>query len=469
MGKPTGFLELTRASTLRRPVAERVKDFREFDIDWPDGRLHDQGARCMDCGVPSCHTGCPLGNLIPDWNDLVYRGDWEQALAELHRTNNFPDVTGRVCPAPCEDICILGINDDPVTIKSIEKAIIDRAFQENWVRPRPPTQQTWKRVAVVGSGPAGLAAAQQLARKGHMVTVFEKSDRLGGLLTYGIPDFKLETQVVERRIEQMKEEGVVFTTSTEVGNDLPTEELLGAFDSVLLAGGAQQARGLDESMEGLDLDGIHFAMDFLTQQNRRNFGDTIPAAEAILATNKRVVVLGGGDTGSDCVGTSHRQGAFEVHSFELLPKPDAVKVSSSHEEGGERRWSVLTKGFRGENGALRELYGVEVEWLASQEPGGRPIMRELPGTEFTQPVELVLLAMGFTGPRREGLLEELGVELDARGAVALDGNYMTNRPGVFAAGDMARGASLVVWAIWEGREAARCIDAYLSAGNNGSR
>ncbi|MCZ6728609.1 MAG: glutamate synthase subunit beta [SAR324 cluster bacterium] len=465
MGKPTGFLETARAQGIRRPVRERVKDFKEFDIAWPDDRLHEQGARCMDCGVPTCHSGCPLGNLIPDWNDLVYQGDWERALEELHRTNNFPDVTGRVCPAPCEDICILGINEDPVTIKSIEKAIIDRGFAEGWVVPRPAAHQTWKRVAVVGSGPAGLAAAQQLARAGHMVTLFEKSDRLGGLLTYGIPDFKMEIEVVSRRIEQMKEEGVVFTTNTEVGKDLSTDELLATSDAVLLAGGAEQARGLEENIEGRDLGGIHFAMEFLTQQNRRNFGDSITGAEAILATNKRVVILGGGDTGSDCLGTSHRQEAFQVHSFELLPKPEQVKTSSSHEEGGERRWSVLTKGFRGKDGQVAELYGVEVEWLPPEEKGGRPIMREVPDTEFTQPVQLVLLAMGFTGPVRTGLIEELGVELNEHGAVRRDENYMTNRPGVFTAGDMTRGASLVVWAIWEGREAARCIDAYLSASN----
>ena len=473
MGKPTGFLEIGRAQPIRRPVQERVKDHKEFDIAWPEHRLHDQGARCMDCGVPTCHSGCPLGNLLPDWNDLVYQGDWERALEELHRTNNFPDVTGRVCPAPCEDVCILSINDDPVTIKTIERSIIDRGFLEGWVRPQPPAHQTWKRVAVVGSGPAGLAAAQQLARRGHMVTVFEKSDRPGGLLVYGIPDFKMEAEVMERRVEQMKEEGVVFTTGTEVGKDLKTADLVSSFDAVLLAGGAEQARGLDADMEGRDLKGVHLAMDFLIQQNRRNFADKkpaeeIPAEEVILATHKKVVVLGGGDTGSDCVGTAHRQGAFGVHSFELLPKPDNVKTSSSHEEGGERRWGVLTKGFRGENGQVTELHGVDVEWLPAETPGGRPVMREVPGSEFTQPVDLVLLAMGFTGPVREGLLSELGVELNERGAVQRDENYMTSKPGVFVAGDMTRGASLVVWAIWEGREAARCIDAFLSEAGEGA-
>lgn len=465
MGKPTGFLEIGRAQGLRRQEDERVKDFREFEIGWPEERLREQGARCMDCGVPTCHGpgGCPLGNLIPDWNDLVYRGDWRHALEELHRTNNFPEVTGRICPAPCEDSCILAIADDPVTIKTIEQAISDRGFLEGWVEPQLPVQKSWKRVAVVGSGPAGLAAAQQLTREGHMVTVFEKDDRPGGLLTYGIPDFKLEAEVVSLRIEQMQTEGVVFTLDTEVGKDLSGTELRASFDAVLLAGGAQQPRGLEPRMEGRDLDGIHFALEFLTQQNRRNFGDTVPKGEAILATNKRVVVLGGGDTGSDCVGTAHRQGAFEVHSFELLPKPEKVKLSSSHQEGGERRWSVLTKGFRGQGGRVKELYGVEVEWLPPQQPGGNPVMREKPGTEFSQPVDLVLLAMGFTGPTREGLLTELGVDFTGRGAVRHDGRHWTNLPGVFTAGDMARGPSLVVWAIAEGRQAAAEIHRYLAA------
>ncbi len=465
MGKPTGFLEIGRAQGLRRQEDERVKDFREFEIGWPEERLREQGARCMDCGVPTCHGpgGCPLGNLIPDWNDLVYRGDWRHALEELHRTNNFPEVTGRICPAPCEDSCILAIADDPVTIKAIEQAISDRGFLEGWVEPQLPVQKTWKRVAVVGSGPAGLAAAQQLTREGHMVTVFEKADRPGGLLTYGIPDFKLEAEVVSLRIEQMQTEGVVFTLDTEVGKDLSGTDLRASFDAVLLAGGAQQPRGLEPRMEGRDLDGIHFALEYLTQQNRRNFGDTVPKGEAILATNKRVVVLGGGDTGSDCVGTAHRQGAFEVHSFELLPKPEKVKLSSSHQEGGERRWSVLTKGFRGEGGRVKELYGVEVEWLPPQKPGGQHVMEEKPGTEFTQPVDLVLLAMGFTGPTKEGLLTELGVDFTERGAVRRDGCHMTNLPGVFTAGDMARGPSLVVWAIAEGRQAAAEIHRYLAA------
>jgi glutamate synthase (NADPH/NADH) small chain len=463
MGKPTGFLEVPRAKRLYRPVEERLKDYREFEQPWQEAELARQGARCMDCGVPTCHGagGCPLGNLIPDWNDLVYRGDWERAIEELHRTNNFPDVTGRVCPAPCEDSCILGINDDPVNIKAIEKSIIDRAFHEGWVKPQPPTAQTWKRVAVVGSGPAGLAAAQQLARLGHQVTVFEKSDRPGGLLMYGIPDFKMERYVILRRVEQMKAEGVVFVLETEVGKDLSVKGLRSSFDAVLLAGGAQQARSLEAGVEGRDLKGIHFAMEFLPQQNRRNFGETIPAEREVLATGKRVVILGGGDTGSDCLGTSHRQGARQVHQFEILPKPAKVKSSSSHEEGGTRRWSVSTQRFVGENGIVKALTGVEVDWLPPETPGGRPRMVEKPGTEFTLPVDLVLLAMGFTGPIKQGLLADLGVAFNERGTVQRDESYMTSIPGVFVAGDITRGASLVVWAIWEGREAARYIHRYL--------
>ena len=463
MGKPTGFLEFTRFSNLRRSIDERVKDYNEFELAWPTEVLTEQASRCMDCGVPGCHgnNGCPLGNLIPDWNDLVMRGDWQQAIAELHRTNNFPDVTGRVCPAPCETACILGINDDPVTIKVIERTIVDRAFDEGWVQPNPAPQHTWKKVAVVGSGPAGLAGAQQLARLGHLVSVFEKNDRLGGLLTYGIPDFKLEPVVVERRIEQMRAEGVDFYPNTNVGVDLSVKELRNSFDAVLLAGGAEDARGLPPEVEGRDLDGIHLAMDFLVQQNKRDLGDTIAEGDAILATGKKVVILGGGDTGADCLGTSHRQGAAEVHQYEIMPKPSKVKSGTSHEEGGERRWSVLTKGFSGENGKVTALHGVEVEWIPPTEPGGRFEMREKPGTEFTQPVDLVLMAMGFLGPKKQGLLSELGVAWNERNAVQRDADYMTTVPGVFVAGDMTRGASLVVWAIHEGRQAASSIHDYL--------
>jgi glutamate synthase (NADPH/NADH) small chain len=414
----------------------------------------------MDCGVPLCHQGCPLGNLIPDWNDLVYKGDWAGALQELHRTNNFPDVTGRVCPAPCETVCVLGINAPPVAIKSIEKSIIDWGWAEGVVKPEPAARQTWKRVAVVGSGPAGLAGAQQLARQGHQVTVFEKSDRLGGLLCYGIPDFKMERHIIDRRVEQMVKEGVDFRTSIEVGRDISGQELKKSFDAVLLAGGAQEARLLGPEVEGRDLGGIHLAMDFLTQQNRRNRGEKLDQRQDILATGKRVLILGGGDTGADCLGTSHRQGAKEIHQFEILPKPKVVKSGSSHEEGGIRRWSVMTKAFKGGNGHIQELSGCEVEWVTGA--NGKFQMKEVSGTAFTQPVDLVLLAMGFLGPIKTGMIEQLGVELNDRGAVKRDANYMTSVPGVFTAGDMNRGASLVVWAIWEGREAARCIDEYLA-------
>ncbi len=465
MGKPTGFLEIDRSAPSRRTPKQRVKDFREFDKPWSEQVLRDQGARCMDCGVPTCHgeTGCPLGNLIPDWNDLIYRGDWEQALHELHRTNNFPDVTGRICPAPCEDVCILGLIDDPVTIKAIEKAIIDRGFEEGWVRPQPPAKKTWKRVAVVGSGPAGLAGAQQLARMGHQVTVFEKADRFGGLLMYGIPDFKMEKTIIERRIEQMRQEGVTFQANTEVGKHLSAAELRNSFDAVLLAGGAEQARPLPEDVEGRDLKGIHPAMDFLPQQNRRNQGDVLPPDDDILAAGKTVVVLGGGDTGSDCIGTSHRQGAREVLNFELLGKPPKVKTSTSHEEGGQRRWGVLTKGFEGKDGRVTALRAVEVEWIMPGNNGGPPQMREIPGSEFVQPADLVLLAMGFTGPMWNGLLTDMGLAATPRGTVQRDRNYMTSERGIFVAGDMTRGASLVVWAIAEGREAATGIDRYLRA------
>ncbi|MDH4121958.1 MAG: glutamate synthase subunit beta [Deltaproteobacteria bacterium] len=460
MGKPTGFLEFERQIPPNRPVAERVKHYHEFEIAWPEENLQVQGARCMDCGVPTCHQGCPLGNLIPDWNDLVYRGQWRQALDELHRTNNFPEVTGRVCPAPCETSCVLGINADPVAIKVIEKAIIERGWKEEWVKPVLPPTQTWKRVAVVGSGPAGLAAAQELARMGHQVTVFEKDDRPGGLLTYGIPDFKLEKHLIFRRVEQLREEGVVFQMNCQVGKDLPAKELLSGFDAVLLAGGAQTPRGL-EGVEGSGLKGVHFAMEFLSQQNRRIQGDTLDPDTALLATKKHVVVIGGGDTGADCVGTSHRQGAAQVTQLEILPKPPSPKVSTSHEEGGERMWSVLTKRFSADaQGRVKELHGVKVAWEPANN-GGRPTMVELKGTEFTLKADLVLLAMGFTGPVKEGLLTQLGVAFSERGTVKHDAAHRTSVDKVFVAGDMGRGQSLVVWAIWEGRQAARSIHRFL--------
>ncbi len=471
MGKITGFLDIPREIPSRRPVAERLRDWRELEGKLPEDRLQAQAARCMDCGIPFCHKGCPLGNIIPDWNDLVYRGRWREAIDRLHSTNNFPELTGRVCPAPCEEACVLNINSDPVTIKLIEKQIIDHAWHEGWVAPTPPVRRTGKRVAVVGSGPSGLAAAAQLNRAGHHVEVFERADRLGGLLTYGIPDFKLEKWIVERRIHQMREEGVVFHVNATVGGNVPAVSLRASFDAVVLAGGATWARDLP--VPGRELNGIHLAMDFLRQQNRRVAGDAIP--DQILATGKTVVVLGGGDTGSDCLGTANRQGARQVYQFELLPKPpDArtgnvapwpywpmiLRTSSSHEEGVLRDWSINTKRFSGDqDGNLRKLHGVRLEW--TQGADGRIEMLEIPGSEFELECELVLLAMGFLGPERSGMVEQLGVALDTRGNVAVGTDYQASVPGVFACGDMRRGQSLVVWAIWEGREAARGVDKYL--------
>ena len=468
MGKVTGFMEYTREMAERRPPAERIKDWFEIYQPFPEEKLRTQGARCMDCGVPFCHTGCPLTNLIPDWNDFVYRGRWRDAVRQLHATNNFPEFTGRLCPAPCEASCVLGITEPPVTIKQIEKAIIDRAFEEGFVRPEPAAVKTGKRVAVIGSGPAGLAAAQQLARAGHEVTVFEKNDRIGGLLRYGIPHFKMEKHLIDRRLEQMCAEGVKFRTNAHAGVNVPVEDLRREFDAILLAGGAEQPRDL--KVPGRELHGIHFAMEFLPQQNRRNEGDVVPEDQAIKATGKRVVIIGGGDTGADCLGTSHRQGAIQVHQFELLPKPPdsrspstpwplwpmQLRVESSHEEGGIREWSVSTTHFTGEGGRVRQLHGVRV--------GPPPKFELLPGTQFTMDADLVLLAMGFLGPVKNGLLEQLGVALDARGNVATDESHMSSVPGVFAAGDMRRGQSLVVWAIAEGRKAAAAIDHYLAAG-----
>jgi glutamate synthase (NADPH/NADH) small chain len=466
VGKVTGFMEYTREVAERRPVAERVNDWFEVYQPFPHDRVSTQGARCMDCGVPFCHTGCPLTNLIPDWNDLVWRGKWREAVRQLHATNNFPEFTGRICPAPCEAACVLGINEPPVTIKQIEKTIIDRAFAEGFIRPEPAPYKTGKRVAIVGSGPAGLAAAQQLARAGHAVTVFEKADRIGGLLRYGIPNFKMEKHLIDRRLEQMRAEGVKFQVNAHVGVNVPVEDLRKEFDAILLAGGAEQPRDL--KVPGRELKGIHFAMEFLPQQNRRCEGDTVPAQEAILATDKRVVIIGGGDTGADCVGTSHRQRALSVTQFELLPKPPdtrspstpwplwpmQLRVESSHEEGGVRDWSLSTTGFTGDaDGDVRQLHGVRV--------GPPPHFTPEPGSEFTMDVDLVLLAMGFLGPVRRGMVEQLEVALDARGNVAADERHMTSVPGVFAAGDLRRGQSLVVWAIAEGRKAARGMDQYL--------
>jgi glutamate synthase (NADPH/NADH) small chain len=464
MGKVTGFMEYTREVPARRPVAERVNDSREVYQEFPEQKLRLQGARCMDCGVPFCHTGCPLNNIIPDWNDLVYRDRWKEAVRILHATNNFPEFTGRVCPAPCEAACVLGISSPPVTIKNIEQAIIEHAFREGWIRPEPPSRRTGKRVAIIGSGPAGLAAAQQLNRAGHSVTVFEKADRIGGLLRYGIPDFKLEKRILKRRLEQMAREGVVFKTRKHVGQNLSVEDLRRECDAILLAGGAESPRDLD--VPGRHLKGIHFAMEYLSQQNRRLAGDAV--AGQILATGKRVVIIGGGDTGADCLGTVHRQKPASVHQLEIMPMPSLerspstpwpvwplqLRTESAHEEGGVREWAVATTRFiGGQNGHVKQLHAIRV--------GPPPKFEPIPGTDFTVDADLVLIAMGFLGPAKDGMLEALGVKLDAQGNVEADANHMTWVPGVFAAGDMRRGQSLVVWAISEGRQAARGIDMYL--------
>ena len=465
MGKVTGFLEYPRQEPSKAPADERVKHFKEFELPVVREELAVQGARCMDCGVPFCNTGCPLGNLIPDWNDDVYQGRMEAAVEALHATNNFPEVTGRVCPAPCEAACVLGINDDPVSIKLIEHSIADYALEHDLLEPQKAQKRTLKRVAVIGSGPAGLAAAQQLARAGHSVVVFEKDDRIGGLLQYGIPDFKMEKWLIQRRVRQMREEGVEFRTGVDVGRDITAADLRKEYNAIVLAIGSRVPRDLP--VEGRELPGVHFAMDFLTQQNRRVAGDVVDESEAILATGKHVVVLGGGDTGSDCIGTSHRQGAKSVTSFEIMPRPPEVRAeqtpwprwplmfrtSSSHEEGGERDFSVSTIKFTG-NGKVEKLHCARVQ-LAD----GRFSL--IPGSEFEVRADLVLLAMGFVHPERPGLIEDLGVELDERGNVRVAGNFMSSVPGVFAAGDCQRGQSLVVWAIADGRKAACAVDEFL--------
>jgi len=470
MGKPTGFLEYERQGPRRRPVEERVHDWLEIYEEFPKESLRKQAARCMDCGIPFCHQGCPLGNIIPDWNDFVYRGYWREAIDRLHATNNFPEFTGRLCPAPCEAACVLGINDDPVTIKLIEQSIIDYAWEQGWIKPQPPAVRTGKKVAIVGSGPAGLACAQQLARAGHSVTVFERADRIGGLLRYGIPDFKMRKYLIDRRLAQMEAEGVEFRTRVNVGYDIDARELLANFDAVCLAGGATQPRDLQ--VPGRELKGVYFAMEYLTLQNRRIAGDEIPEEQFISAKGKKVIILGGGDTGADCLGTALRQGAREVKQYELLPRPpdtrppetpwpmwpNIFRVSSAHEEGGERDYQILTKRLSGENGELRKLHAVRVEFVNEN---GRTVMREIPGTEFEEEVDLLLLAMGFLGPEQGPLIQQLGVELTERGTVKADENKMTSVEGVFVAGDMTRGASLIVWAIAEGRVAARNIDRYL--------
>ncbi len=466
MGKITGFMEHTRETPQRRPPAERIKDWFEVYLPFAEEKIRIQGGRCMDCGVPFCHTGCPLNNIIPDWNDLVYRGRWHEAIRQLHATNNFPEFTGRICPAPCEAACVLGINEPPVTIKQIEKTIIDRAFEEGYIKPEPAEVRTGKRVAIVGSGPAGLAAAQQLARAGHDVTVFEKHDRIGGLLRYGIPNFKMEKHLIDRRLEQMRAEGVRFETNAHIGGNIPVDDLRRDFHAILLAAGAEQPRNLN--VPGRELKGIHYAMEFLPQQNKRCEGDTIPENTAILATGKHVVIIGGGDTGADCLGTSHRQMPLSVTQFELLPKPPderapstpwplwpmQLRSESSHEEGGLRDWSVSTTRFTGDaHGRVKQLHGLRV--------GPPPKFEPIPGTEFTLDADLVLLAMGFLGPVQSGMVGQLALKLDPRGNVATDENYMSSQPGIFAAGDMRRGQSLVVWAITEGRKAARAVDVYL--------
>jgi glutamate synthase (NADPH) small chain len=468
MGKITGFLEFEREKVHKEPVAARLKHWREFEEPTPEETLRTQGARCMDCGIPFCHKGCPLGNIIPDWNDLVYRGHWREAIDRLHSTNNFPEFTGRICPAPCEEACVLNINDDPVTIKNIEKHIIDRAFAEGWVTPQAPERKTGKRVAVVGSGPAGMACAQQLARAGHDVVLFERDDRVGGLLRYGIPDFKMEKWIIDRRMEQMVAEGVTFRTSVHVGVDITGDELHRDFDAVVLSTGATRPRDLP--VPGRDRRGIHFAMEFLPQQNKVGAGDRIEGQ--ILATDKRVVILGGGDTGSDCLGTSNRHGATSVHQFELLPQPPAdrpqlswpnwpmiLRTSSSHEEGVIRDWSINTTRFSGDaDGNVKKLHGVRLDWA---QDNGRPVMKEIPGSEFELDCDLVLLALGFLGPESDTIVGQLGCALTDRGNLEAGPDYQTTVPGVFACGDARRGQSLVVWAIWEGREAARGVDAYL--------
>ncbi len=473
MGKPTGFLEFNRELPAKRPVSERINDYREFLAPYDPQTLNRQSARCMNCGIPFCHQGCPLGNIIPEFNDAVYREAWDEAYAILSTTNNFPEFTGRICPAPCESACVLGINQPPVAIEEIEKHIIEIAFSRGFVQPRRPVTRTGKKVAVVGSGPAGLAAAAQLNAAGHLVTVYERADSPGGLLRYGIPDFKLEKWVVDRRIKLMEEEGVQFRCGADVGGNVRVNDLLRTYHALVLAGGATIPRNLP--IPGRQLKGVHFAMDFLVQQNKRVQGKHL-ASESIMATGKDVVVIGGGDTGSDCIGTSNRQGATAVTQFELLPKPPGnrtslmpwptypmlLKQTSSHEEGAHRKWSITTKEFLGdEEGNLRALKVAELEWTVSAD-GKASGFTEIPGTEREIPCSLALLAMGFVHPQYEGLLQELGVQLDERGNVKADeDHYQTSIGKIFCAGDMRRGQSLVVWAISEGRECARRVDSFL--------
>lgn len=470
MGKPTGFLEFGRELPKNRDPKKRVEDSKEIQMDFPAEKLNEQAARCMDCGVPFCHSGCPLGNNIPEFNDAVYKNDWKEAARVLFSTNNFPEFTGRICPAPCEASCVLGINKPPVTIEQIEKEIAEKAFELGLIQPKVPKIRTGKKVAVIGSGPAGLAAAAQLNSVGHTVNVYERADRIGGLLTYGIPDFKLEKRIVERRIKHMRQEGIVFKTNCNIGENVKTADILDQYDAVVVCTGSTVPR--DISVPGRELEGVHFAMDFLTQENRRVAGEKINSEEAILATDKHVVVIGGGDTGSDCVGTSNRHGAKSITQIELLEKPPLergendpwplwpaiLRISSSHEEGCERQWALNTKAFNGKDGKITSIELVEVEWITAK--NGRPKMMEVENSTKTLPCDLALLAIGFLHPQHNGLINELGVALDNRGNVLCE-NYRTSQPKVFAAGDARRGQSLVVWAISEGREAARAVDEFL--------
>jgi len=483
MGKPTGFKEFNRETPTRRPVELRILDWNEIYLDMPVEGLRKQAARCMDCGIPFCNNGCPLGNIIPEWNDLVYKDRWREAIDMLHKTNNFPEFTGRICPAPCEEACVLGINEKPVTIKLMEQSIIDRAYKEGWVKAHPPEKRTGKKVAVIGSGPAGLACAAQLNKAGHLVTVYERADRIGGLLTYGIPNFKLEKSVVDRRVKILEEEGITFVCNANVGKDIKVEMLRNEFDAIVFCAGATRARDLGD-IPGRELKGIYFAMDYLPQANKSTLGDKVP--EQISAKDKNVVILGGGDTGADCLGTSLRQGAKCVRQFELLPMPmdsrkfEYVKegkvapwpywpmifrTSSAHEEAIElhkgeiRDFAINTKGFNGENGVVKKLIGVRLEWKT--DTAGKLLMTEVPGSEFEIDCDLCFLAMGFLGPEKDGAIDQLKLELDPRGNIKVDENYQSNLPGVFAAGDCRRGQSLVVWAISEGRCAAAGVDHFL--------